>query len=160
MDNIIVYTDGACKSNPGKGGWSCLIQPTESEYTYILYGSVDNTTNNRMEMVAVLNSLNYISLQYGVNSRIKLYTDSKYIEQSINKGWLDKWIESSFKGIKNVDLWVKIYGYLNKLNIEFEWVRGHDGNTYNELVDYYASMACEKETKLSSNIVKRVDIQN
>lgn len=148
-----VYTDGACKSNPGKGGWACLIRPFDSNQKIVLYGAVDNTTNNRMEMTAVLNALNYISFEYGDSVAITLYTDSKYIEQSINNGWLDKWINNSFKGIKNVDLWVKLYSWINKINVNFIWVKGHSGSIYNEEVDLYASRVCNTKEVFTTKII-------
>lgn len=151
---FLVYSDGACKSNPGKGGWACLIMQEGTNRKIVLYGAVDKTTNNRMEMTAVLNAFQYINMEFGNNIDVTVYTDSKYIESSINKGWLDKWINNSFKGIKNIDLWVRLYGWLNRFSTEFNWVKGHSGSEYNELVDSYASDVCNTNTRFTVHIIE------
>lgn len=157
MPNITIYTDGSYRRINDTGGWACLIVDENSDSEIILYGSVTKTTSNRMEMVAVINALEYVNSKYGRDCTITVNTDSKYIESPINKKYLYSWIDSGFAGKKNIDLWVKLYGFMNRFDIKFNWVRGHDGNTNNELVNYYAGLVCDENfnTELSFTIRRR-----
>tara|TARA_Y100000114_G_scaffold141060_1_gene146457 strand:- start:216 stop:638 length:423 start_codon:yes stop_codon:yes gene_type:complete len=133
---ITIYTDGACSGNPGKGGWGSLIIKNNNVSEY--YGGENETTNNRMEMTAVIQALNICK----EDKDISLYTDSKYIINGVN-GWLSKWKTnnwktSSKKDVKNKDLWIKLDQLLIDKCIKFNFVKGHSGDIYNEKADQLA----------------------
>ena len=138
-NNITIYTDGACKGNPGEGGWGAFIEYSNEKVK--LYGYEKDTTNNRMEIIAAIEALRSINAQ----SNIIIYTDSKYLMNGINTwihGWKkNNWKTSSNKNVKNVDLW-KIIDELNSNHsIEWIWVKGHSGNPGNEMADELANFA-------------------
>lgn len=139
---IHVYTDGACKGNPGVGGFSAVLvfEGVQGEEIKIIAGGEPYTTNNRMEIRGVLEALSWIYKHYP-NEEVTIYSDSQYITNAVGKGWLDKWIEKDFKNIKNKDLWLRMYKYICRINPTLVWVKGHDGDTYNELADKIASDA-------------------
>ena len=135
--SIKVYTDGACKGNPGVGGWGVYIK-TDS-YEKDLYGGEPETTNNQMEMQAAIEALKYLKDQDKV---IELYTDSNYLRQGITE-WIHKWKLNNWKGsnkkpIKNKDLWIKLDDSCLKHKITWKWVKAHAGNKYNNLADKLA----------------------
>ena len=137
--SITIYTDGACKGNPGEGGWGAFIEYNNEKVK--LYGYEEHTTNNRMEIIAAIEALRSIK----VKSDIIIYTDSKYLMNGINTwihGWKkNNWKTSSNKDVKNVDLW-KIIDELNSNHsIEWIWVKGHSGNPGNEMADELANFA-------------------
>ena len=137
--SITIYTDGACKGNPGEGGWGAYLEYNNEKVK--LYGYETDTTNNRMEITAAIEALRYIK----VKSNIIIYTDSKYLMNGINtwiNGWKkNNWRTSSNKGVKNVDLW-KIIDELNSNHsIKWCWVKGHSGNPGNEMADELANFA-------------------
>lgn len=148
---INIYTDGAAKGNPGNGGWAFLMTEGVDEML-LSYGSVKNTTNNRMEMTAFINALE--RAKDSKLMHVDVYTDSKYIEQTINKGWLIKWISESFRGKKNVDLWCRIYGLLVQMDVRVIWVKGHSSDPYNSLVDFYASSVAETDITSADSIIR------
>lgn len=144
MKNIDIYTDGACSGNPGKGGWGAVLvyKKTEKE----ICGGNPNTTNNRMELTAVIEALKCLKEP----CKVKLTTDSKYVCDAINKGWVyswkkNGWKKSDKKPTLNVDLWEELLPLLEVHQVEFVWVKGHNGHPYNEkcdrlAVNYYLSM--------------------
>jgi ribonuclease HI len=144
-NNIVIYTDGACKGNPGEGGWGAVIEDKKSVNK--LYGYEENTTNNRMEIVAAIKALKTFSEK----SDIIIYTDSKYLMNGIND-WINNWKKNNWKtsnkkDVKNVDLW-KIIDELNlKHNIEWNWVKGHSGNPGNEMADDLANLAISRKSE-------------
>ena len=133
---IEIYTDGACSGNPGPGGWGAMIIYNNDSST--LSGGENLTTNNRMEITAIIKSLEMIE----ENSEIKIYTDSKYVINGITnwiKAWKkNNWISSNKKVIKNVDLWKKLDLLVQRKKISWQWVKGHSGNKMNEKVDEIA----------------------
>ena len=138
---ITVYTDGACKNNPGVGGYAAVMLFDNPEIGIkIIAGGEPHTTNSRMELMGVLKALSWIYSNYPLE-KIHIYTDSQYVTNAINKGWLEKWIERDFRNIKNKDLWLLMYKYVCRINPTFTWVRGHNGNMYNEIADKIASDA-------------------
>lgn len=146
MNNVIIYTDGACSGNPGPGGFAGIIiqDDTELEVT----GGEKQTTNNRMELIAVIESLNQVKS----SSNITLYSDSQYIVNAINQGWLKNWIyknwkKSDGKPVQNVDLWQELIPLLDKHKIKFIWVKGHANNKYNNRCD---ELACEQRDRYGS----------
>ena len=131
-----IYTDGACSGNPGKGGWAAII--IEGKNQLNISGSENNTTNNRMELMAPIMALKKIKTK----SEITIYTDSRYVKDGITewiKKWkLNNWKSSSKKPVKNKDLWVKLDNYCQKHEVSWKWVKAHAGNKLNNLVDELA----------------------
>jgi ribonuclease HI len=136
---IKIYTDGACSGNPGKGGWGALIQENDNEKK--LSGSELNTTNNRMELTAVIRALEH----YDEAKEIEVFTDSKYVMQGITewiKNWkTNHWKTSQKKDVKNKDLWVLLDSVSAKHDIKWSWVKGHAGDYGNEIADKLATQA-------------------
>ena len=136
---IKIYTDGACSGNPGKGGWGALIQENDNEKK--LSGSELNTTNNRMELTAVIRALEH----YDEAKEIEVFTDSKYVMQGITewiKNWkTNHWKTSQKKDVKNKDLWVLLDSVSAKHDIKWSLVKGHAGDYGNEIADKLATQA-------------------
>lgn len=136
-DTIIeIYTDGACSGNPGPGGWGALMRSGIHERE--IYGGEAETTNNRMEMMAVIEALGALKKR----STVELYTDSKYVMQGITEwmdGWKAKgWKTAARKPVKNQDLWQKIDAAVQAHDVKFIWVKGHAGHPENERADELA----------------------
>ena len=134
---IKIYTDGACSGNPGKGGWAAIILTINTEQLSIS-GNENNTTNNRMELMAPIMALKKIKIK----SEITIYTDSRYVKDGItnwiNKWKLNNWKSSNKKPVKNKDLWIKLDDSCLKHKVTWKWVKAHAGNKYNNLVDELA----------------------
>ena len=134
---IKIYTDGACKGNPGVGGWGAIIMQDEKNIE--LFGGENETTNNRMELMAVIMALKEISL----NLELTIYTDSTYVQKGISewiKNWkVNNWRSSSKKPVKNKDLWIELDEAVGSRKIYWEWVKGHAGNEGNEKADELAN---------------------
>lgn len=133
---VTLYTDGACSGNPGPGGWACVLvyKGTEKE----LSGGEKETTNNRMEMMAVIEGLKALK----ESCDVELYTDSKYVLEGATKwlqGWQEKgWKKADKKAVLNVDLWQVLADLFQQHKINWHWVKGHAGDPYNERVDALA----------------------
>ncbi len=143
MKQIEIYTDGACSGNPGPGGWGAVLVYNGKEKE--LSGSEKNTTNNRMELTAVIKALNALNQP----CEVKLTTDSKYVCDAINKGWVYSWRKNSWrksdkKPALNVDLWEELLSLLEKHEVQFIWVKGHNGHKYNEICDTLAVKEYQK----------------
>ena len=143
MTETIVYTDGSCLGNPGKGGWAALIIKNDKEE--VIFGSEKNSTNNRMELTAAINAL----LKTEESKKIKIYTDSKYLKDGIEK-WINNWKKNDWKNankkdVKNKDLWTKLDNLINKKQISWEWVKAHSVNEYNNKVDILARKAANAD---------------
>ena len=140
--SIKVYTDGACKGNPGPGGWGVYIKFNNEEKD--LYGGNPETTNNQMEMQAALEALKYLKDE---DEAIKLNTDSNYLRQGItdciHKWKLNNWRTAAKKPVANRDLWIEISDLNEKMNVEWNWVKGHAGDPGNERADQLANMGAE-----------------
>jgi ribonuclease HI len=140
MNNMIyIYTDGACKGNPGPGGWGALLKYNEHEKE--INGFSLETTNNIMELTAVIEALSIIKKK----SEITIITDSNYVKDGITK-WIDNWKKKGWKTankkpVKNKNLWEKLDKLTNNHNITWKWVRGHTGNPGNEKADALANEA-------------------
>lgn len=141
MDKIEIYTDGACKGNPGVGGWGALLVAGEHEKE--LFGGEPDTTNNRMELMAVIKALELLKRP----CKIMLHTDSQYVLKGITEwitGWKAKgWKTASKAPVKNVDLWQALDEAQAKHTIEWIWVRGHSGHPGNERADQLANRGVE-----------------
>ena len=138
-NNVVIYTDGACKGNPGEGGWGAILEFTDE--TNKIYGYQENTTNNRMEIVAAIEAIKLVKEE----SDIIIYTDSKYLMNGINT-WIHSWKKNNWKtsgnkNVKNVDLWKAIDELNSKHSIKWNWVKGHSGNPGNEMADDLANLA-------------------
>ena len=136
--NIEIYTDGACSGNPGRGGWGALLRSGSHEKE--IYGGEEETTNNRMEMIAVIKAINTLKKR----SEVTLYTDSKYVLQGATEwlvGWKAKgWKTASKKPVKNKDLWQQIDKLLQDHEVKFIWVKGHSDHPENDRADELARM--------------------
>lgn len=137
MKHVDIYTDGACSGNPGPGGWAAILvyKKTEKEIS----GGEPQTTNNRMELTAAIKALEALNEPCSVS----LYSDSQYVINGITKGWAktwrkNNWVKSDKKPALNPDLWEKLLGLCEVHEVKFVWVRGHDGNEYNERCDVLA----------------------
>ena len=140
---ITIYTDGACSGNPGIGGWGAVILESNKEDIF-LNGGHDNTTNNRMELTAAIEALNY----FEDSQTIRLITDSKYVKDGI-QSWIQNWKKNGWKTaakkpVKNKELWIELDQLISRHTISWEWVKGHDGNVYNEKADYLARRYIEE----------------
>ena len=143
--NVEIYTDGACSGNPGKGGYGAVLRYKKSNGEYVikkLSQGYKLTTNNRMELLGVIVSLE--ALKSPCN--IVLTSDSKYVLDAITKKWIDgwqakNWRNASNKPVKNVDLWKRLIELMKPHKIEFVWVKGHDGHEFNEICDQLAVSA-------------------
>ena len=138
-ETLQIFTDGACKGNPGVGGWGVLIK--SSNYINELKGYEQLTTNNRMELIAVIEGIKSIEK----NANIEITTDSKYVKNGINL-WIDNWKKngwktSSKKPVKNKELWLDLDKLVQNYNIEWKWVKGHSGHPGNERADQLANAA-------------------
>ncbi len=143
MSKVIeIYTDGACSGNPGPGGWGALLLCGAHEKE--IFGGEEESTNNRMEMMAVIKSLETLKKR----SKVIIYTDSKYVLQGATewmKGWKAKgWKNASKQPVKNKALWQKIDSLLPEHDVEFVWVKGHAGNVGNERADELARRGIPK----------------
>lgn len=136
MKSVEIYTDGACSGNPGPGGWGAVLM--YGEHKREISGGEPMTTNNRMELTAVIEALSKLSEPCAVT----LYTDSKYVSDAINKGWLKSWQQKGWRKkdgeVKNPELWQALLPLLNKHSVNFVWVRGHADNEYNNRCDQLA----------------------
>ena len=138
-NGLTIYTDGAARGNPGKGGYGAILM-WKGE-TKEISGGFLHTTNNRMELMSVIAALETLN-RTGLD--IEIYSDSKYIVQALNEGWLEKWIKTDFKGgKKNKDLWTRFYKLYTTHHIKFIWVKGHASNPYNQRCDELATSAAD-----------------
>ena len=137
MTIIDIYTDGACKGNPGPGGWGAFLKSGDHEKD--IFGGESQTTNNRMELMAVIEALKTLNNR----SRIRLFIDSQYVKNGINI-WISNWKKNGWrtsnkKAVKNVDLWMQLDELVPNHEIEWIWVKGHAGNVGNERADALAN---------------------
>ena len=139
--NIIIYTDGSSRGNPGPGGYGIVMQEYETGYKKEFSQGYRKTTNNRMELLAVIVALEKIKKE---NQKVHVYTDSKYVSESVEKKWVLKWEKAGFKNKKNQDLWVRFLKSYRNHSVQFFWVKGHNNNTKNERCDFLAVEASRK----------------
>ena len=136
-DHVVIYTDGACKGNPGPGGWGVYMK--YNEHKKELCGGEQETTNNRMELMAAIMALETLNKA----SKVSLYSDSKYVLQGITE-WMDNWKKrgwktSAKKPVKNEDLWRRLDAAIERHEIKWHWVKGHSGDDGNEKADMLAN---------------------
>lgn len=146
MKDVTIYTDGACSGNPGPGGWAALVIPEGAgQEAKRLTGGEPHTTNNRMELRAALEALK--SLEEAAN--VTLYTDSAYLSNAFNQGWLDSWQKndwqtSSNNDVKNKGLWKALLRQTERHKVDWQWVKGHADNELNNIADEMAVAAMEQ----------------
>lgn len=140
---VNIYTDGAARGNPGPGGYGVVL--LSGKHRKELSAGYRNTTNNRMELLAVIVALE--SLKMG-GLFVTIYTDSKYVCESIEKKWVFNWVKTGFKGKKNADLWKRFLAIYPKNHVSMRWVKGHAGNKENERCDQLATAAADDKTSL------------
>ena len=142
MKTVTIYTDGACSGNPGPGGWCAILRYGEIEKQ--LSGGEAQTTNNRMELTAVIEALRALKAP----CRVELWSDSKYVIDALEKGWAKGWqkrgwVKSDKKPVKNVDLWKALLAAMQPHQVKYIWVKGHDGHPENERCDQLATGAAD-----------------
>ena len=140
MKEIVLYTDGSCSKNPGPGGWGAILQ--YKQHKLELSGGAVSTTNNQMELTGVIEGLKALTEP----CKVELYTDSQYIVNAINKGWLNNWQKNGWKKadkspVLNVDLWQRLDACLSKHEVHVHWVKGHADNPFNNRCDELAVAA-------------------
>lgn len=139
MKRVEIYSDGSCLRNPGPGGWACILKYKDVEK--LIKGGVRWTTNNRMELLAAVNGLE--ELKYPCE--VILMSDSKYLLDAFNKGWIKNWERQGFLLRKNGDLWERLWNLSHYHKIEFKWIKGHNGDHYNEI--------CDREARTEASLV-------
>lgn len=163
---VKVYTDGSARGNPdGPGGYGCVIHYTDAngklharEYS----GGYVKTTNNRMELMAAIVGLEALNRP----CEIELYSDSKYVTEAFNQNWIDSWVAKGWKRgkskpVKNIDLWKRLLAAKESHQVEFIWVKGHDGHELNERCDELATTAADGDNlQIDTGIEKVVDDEN
>ena len=140
MENVVIYTDGACSGNPGPGGWGAILM--YNEHKKEISGANKETTNNIMELTAVVEALKLLKHECNV----KIYSDSAYVVNAFKNGWISNWMKngwrtSSKEPVKNKELWMTLYDFTRIHNIEFIKVKGHSDNEYNNRCDELARNA-------------------
>lgn len=144
---VEIYTDGSSKGNPGPGGYGTILIYDDKDgirHEKTISGGYKNTTNNRMEILAAIIGLEALNKPCNVT----IYSDSQYLVKAFNEKWIDGWIKKRWtrgknEPVKNVDLWKRLLQASKKHKVEYVWVKGHDGNKYNEKCDYLATKAAD-----------------
>lgn len=155
MHNITIYTDGAASGNPGPGGYGIVLQ-SGRHYKEMSEG-FRLTTNNRMELLAVITALEQLKLK---GSNVIVYTDSKYVCEAVEKGWLFQWEKNGFKKKKNPDLWQRFLKIYPRHTVKFIWVKGHANNPGNERCDKLAVEASRKSSLLIDEVYENQVVGN
>lgn len=140
--NVTLYTDGACSGNPGPGGWGCVL--LYGEHKRKLSGFENDTTNNKMELMAVIKGLGSLTKSVSV----LIVTDSQYVKNAFTEKWLEKWLKNNWKTsagapVKNKELWIALWELSKQHEVSWQWVKGHGGDYYNEMCDELARNAIQ-----------------
>ncbi|GAB4248966.1 MAG: ribonuclease HI [Vicingaceae bacterium] len=143
MPEITIYTDGASKGNPGPGGYGIVL--ISGKHRKEVAAGYRLTTNNRMELLSVIVALEMLKVP---NCKVIIYSDSKYVVDAVEKGWVFQWQKKGFKGKKNADLWKRFLKIYPKHLVVFKWVKGHSGHPLNERCDQLAVAAAESPNLL------------
>ena len=142
-NDVIIYTDGSSRGNPGPGGYGIVMEDCKTGFSKQYSKGFQNTTNNRMELLAVIDALKKLKK---TKLKITVFTDSKYVVDSVEKKWVFKWKTTRFKNKKNVDLWLEFLKLQELNNISFKWIKGHNNHPQNEICDKLAFNASENKT--------------
>lgn len=142
MEEVVIYTDGACSGNPGPGGWGAILMYKDNKKE--ISGGKKDTTNNVMELTAVIEGLKLLKF----SCKVKLYSDSAYVVNAFNQKWIDGWLKNGWKNaskepVKNKELWQELYDLIQKHEVQFIKVKGHSDNEYNNRCDELARKAIE-----------------
>jgi len=140
---ITIYTDGSSRGNPGPGGYGAVL--ISGPHRKELSGGFKLTTNNRMELLAVITALESLKI---LGSEVSVYTDSKYVCEAVEKRWVFGWAQKGFAGKKNPDLWARFLKIFAQHKVKFHWVKGHAGNALNERCDQLATAAADGKNLL------------
>jgi ribonuclease HI len=140
---VTIYTDGAARGNPGPGGYGALL--VSGKHRKELSAGYRKTTNNRMELLAVITALESLKL---TGLFVTIFTDSKYVCESIEKKWVFNWEKTAFKGKKNADLWQRFLRVYPKHHVSMRWIKGHAGHKENEICDQLATAAADDARNL------------
>jgi ribonuclease HI len=150
--NITIYTDGAARGNPGPGGYGTVL--LSGEFRKELSEGYKLTTNNRMELMAVIAGLEALKIE---NSTVTIYSDSKYVVDAVEKGWIWNWIKIRFKGKKNEDLWLRFVKIYEKHQVKMVWIKGHANIPENERCDQLAVQASmQSNLKIDTGYMKAI----
>ncbi|MEY3196818.1 MAG: ribonuclease [Pseudomonadota bacterium] len=149
LKKVVIYTDGACSGNPGPGGWGAYMLYNQHEKK--IYGYEENTTNNRMELMGAIKALQSLKTKCSID----IYTDSIYVQKGISE-WIYNWIKNNRltgdkKLVKNSDLWQTLYELSQKHEINWHWVKGHDGNAGNQIADDLACKGRDEAISINSD---------
>ena len=139
---IHIFTDGSSRGNPGPGGYGIVMEQTGSSYVKEYSQGFRKTTNNRMELLAVIEALKKLKIE---NASVVVFTDSKYVVDSVEKKWVFSWEKNNFKKKKNIDLWLKFLKIFRKHNVKFKWIKGHNNHPQNERCDHLAYEASKNK---------------
>ena len=142
---IIIYTDGSSRGNPGPGGYGIVMEKYGTNYIKEFSEGYRETTNNRMELLAVIVALEKLKKP---NQKVHVYTDSKYVSESVEKKWVNNWEKNGFKNKKNADLWIRFLKIFREHDVRFFWIKGHNNNPTNERCDELAFNASLKQKLL------------
>jgi ribonuclease HI len=147
---ILLYTDGAAKGNPGNGGYGVVLKAGQ-HYKELSEG-FRLTTNNRMELLAVIKGLEEIKIK---DAEVVVFSDSKYVVEAVEKGWLFNWVKIGFKDKKNKDLWIRFLNIYRRHKVKFHWIKGHNGHPENERCDRLAVAASEEKNLLIDEVYEK-----
>lgn len=147
---VTIYTDGSARGNPGKGGYGAIL--VSGTHRKELSAGYRYTTNNRMELLAVIVALEAMKVE---GLEIHIYTDSKYVCEAVEKKWVFGWAAKGFKDKKNADLWNRFLPLFRKHKVKFHWIKGHAGHAMNERCDALATQAADGQTLLTDAVYER-----
>lgn len=153
---VYIYTDGAAKGNPGPGGYGVVMEMAGTSYKKEFYEGFRLTTNNRMELLAVIVGLEKLKNE---NTTVLVVSDSKYVVDAVEKKWVFGWEKIGFKGKKNPDLWMRFLKIYRKHQVNFKWVKGHNNHPQNERCDQLAVMASQQAKLSVDSFYENIDNQ-
>lgn len=143
--SVHIYTDGSSRGNPGPGGYGIVMEWVGKPYSKEFSEGYRKTTNNRMELLAVIVALEKLKIP---SVSVKVFTDSKYVADSVSKGWVFGWEKKGYAGKKNPDLWKRFLKIYRRHQVVFQWIKGHNSHKQNERCDFLAVSASKKEKVL------------
>lgn len=155
LPEILLYTDGSSRGNPGPGGYGVILHLNNTNYYKELSQGYRKTTNNRMELLAVIVGLETLTKE---NLSVLVVSDSKYVVDSVNKGWVFGWEKKGFAGKKNPDLWKRFLKIYRKHRVKFQWIKGHNNHPMNERCDFLAVEASKKSKLLIDEWYEENDV--
>lgn len=154
---ILLYTDGSSIGNPGPGGYGIIMELKGTTYKKEFSKGFRHTTNNRMELMAIIVGLESIKKEF---SKVTVYSDSKYVVDSINQKWVFEWQKKGFKGKKNPDLWERFIRVYKRYHLDFIWIKGHNSHPQNERCDFLANTAAKKDDLINDEYYENISKYN